>query len=248
MKWRTKWVLIAALLAAGGLLLTQGGSRRDAGNAVVAGGFAAVFPKSDEMDYDPPPPGSYALPAIKAMPDGMLLDWTGRERSLNEALAGKLSLVSFIYLSCSDENGCPAATATLFEIHERSLAIPSLRENVRLVTISFDPERDTVEAMESFRYSITIDKDAARKIEWLAFTGRSEADIRPVIDGFGQAVNRSPNSDVINHLLRLYLVDRSGAIRNIYGLGQIDPRLMMTDVETLLMEEGTLQKPVGAGG
>ena len=34
-------------------------------------------------------------------------------------------------------------------------------------------------------------------------------------------------------------IDRDGKIRNIYGLGLIDPRLLMTDVETLLMTEGT---------
>jgi len=35
----------------------------------------------------------------------------------------------------------------------------------------------------------------------------------------------------------MYLVDRRGYIRNVYGLGLIDPRLLMTDVQTLLMEE-----------
>jgi len=38
----------------------------------------------------------------------------------------------------------------------------------------------------------------------------------------------------------VFLVDRKGNIRNIYGLDLIDPRLLMTDIETLLLEDGTL--------
>ena len=57
---------------------------------------------------------------------------------------------------------------------------------------------------------------------------------------FGQVVDRSNDEDRLNHLLRMFLVDRKGNIRNIYGLGLIDPRLLMTDIETLLLEDGTL--------
>ncbi len=70
--------------------------------------------------------------------------------------------------------------------------------------------------------------------------GGQEA-LKPILDGYGQVVDRSTDLEQISHLLRIYLVDGQGHIRNIYGLGGlIDPRLLMTDVETLLMEEAGL--------
>ena len=36
--------------------------------------------------------------------------------------------------------------------------------------------------------------------------------------------------------MRVYLIDGQKRIRNIYSYGLLDPRLVMTDVRTLLME------------
>ena len=127
--------------------------------------------------------------------------------------------------------------ATLFDIHDTSIKVPGLREDVQLVTISFDPERDTVEAIDSFAYPIISDKSAKDKIEWHVLTTSGSDALQPILDGYGQVVDRTPDQDQISHLLRIYLVDREGEIRNIYGLGLIDPRLLMTVVETLLIEE-----------
>ena len=201
--------------------------------------LSSLFPQSEEFQFEPPAPGSYPLPVIKTAPDGTLLDIHGVERTLSEVLDGKISLVSFVYLMCTDEAGCPFAISTLFSIYEASEKVPELRDDVQLVVISFDPERDTVEAIESFAYPVTADKAAGKKLPMRVFTTRDEAALKPIIDGFGQAIDRPDDQEVINHLLRMYLVDRDGKIRNIYGLGLIDPRLLMTDVETLLMTEGT---------
>ncbi|WP_282608980.1 SCO family protein [Pelagibius sp. Alg239-R121] len=202
-----------------------------------AGNFADLFEKTEEYNFDPPVPGSYALPPLKQAPDGQVLDFVGRETELAGLLKGKISLVSFVYVLCSDENGCPIAMSTLFNIHEASAELPALRDDVQLVTISFDPERDTPEAMASFAYPVLSDAEKESKLDWRFLTTSGNRALKPIIDGFGQAIDRSGDEDVINHLLRMYLVDRSGRIRNVYGLGMIDPRLLMTDIETLMMEE-----------
>lgn len=201
--------------------------------------LSALFPRSEAFDFDPPAPGSYALPPLKIAPDGAVLDHRARDLRLANILDGRISLVSFIYLLCSDEQGCPLALSTLFDIHQMSAYAPGLREDVQLVTLSFDPERDTPEAIDSFAYPIQMDREADKKLDWHVLTTRDLTTLQPILDGFGQAVDRSGNDDTIQHLLRLFLVDRQGRIRNIYGLGMIDPRLLMTDVETLLIEERT---------
>jgi cytochrome oxidase Cu insertion factor (SCO1/SenC/PrrC family) len=39
-----------------------------------------------------------------------------------------------------------------------------------------------------------------------------------------------------NHTLRVFLIDRDGNIRNIYSSGTLDPRLVLADVRTLMLE------------
>ena len=225
-------VSLAAVLIAG-TWLAEGGTPPSNSPS----NFAALFERTAEYDFDLPEPGSYALPSLKPAPDGRVLDFTGEEEELAGLLEGKISLVSFIYVLCSDENGCPIAVSTLFDIHETSAQLPELREDVQLVTISFDPERDTPEAMASFAYPVLSDAEKTKKLDWRFLTTANDRALRPIIDGFGQAVDRSGDEAVINHLLRMYLVDRTGKVRNVYGLGMIDPRLLMTDIETLMMEE-----------
>lgn len=199
--------------------------------------MASVFEASDAYQFDPPAPGSYRLNRIKSAPDGRVLDVAGREHSLHDLTRGKISLVSFVYLTCGDVNGCPLAMSVFFDVHDASRDLPGLKEDVQLLTISFDPARDTVAAIEAFAYPITSDEEASTKLDWQVLTTSGPQALAPILDGYGQVVDRSEDQETISHLLRLFLVDRQGDIRNVYGLGFLDPRLLLTDIETLLMEE-----------
>lgn len=229
------FALVAGVAFAGGLAWTQ--QRQNPVVHQLPSPFSAVIEAREEFQFTPPKPGSYRLNRLKSAPDGTVLDINGTERNLSELTQGKITLVSFIYLMCSDENGCPLASSVLFELHDASLNLPGLNKDVQLMTISFDPERDTVEAIESFAYPVLSDTAADQKFDWHVLTTSGNEQLQPILDGYGQVVDRSTDQDQISHLLRMYLVDRKGDIRNVYGLGTIDPRLLMTDIETLLLEE-----------
>lgn len=223
----------AALALFGGALLYP----RIAAKPALPSPLSQVFPASEEYQFEPPKPGSYRLNRFKTAPDGKVLDINGETQNLRDLTRGKLTLVSFVYLTCGDINGCPLALSVLFDLHDTSLQLPGLHEDLQLMTISFDPARDTVEAIESFAYPVIHDREAGQKLNWHVLTTAGMGELQPILDGYGQVVDRSEGEDEISHLLRMYLVDREGVIRNVYGLGLIDPRLLMTDVETLLMEE-----------
>lgn len=206
-------------------------------SAGATGGIAALFPRSDSYDFPVPTPGSYDLPSIRPAPDGAVLGHDGAQHRLNSLLAGRISIVSFVYLNCAD--ACPLAMGMLFDIFHASGDAPGLRDRVQLVTISFDPARDTPAAMAVAAAPVLEDPGRAHKLPWRFLTTQSETELAPLLSGFGQVVDRSGDSGILNHLLRLYLVDERGRIRNIYGLGMIDPRLVMADVESLLIETPT---------
>src|SRR5207245_218150 len=99
------------------------------------------------MDFVPPPPGSYALHAIMRAPDGPVLDPDGRRLPLSRFTAGKITLLGFIYTSCADARGCPLAYQVFHTVRHRVSDDPDLRDHVRLVSLSFDPARDTPDVM-----------------------------------------------------------------------------------------------------
>lgn len=191
------------------------------------------------LGYDPPPPGTYQLPVIKAATDGEVVDTAGTSHRLFEYMHGYIVLLSFIYTRCSDTRGCPLATGVLYAIADALHHNPALARQVRLLTLSFDPAHDTPEAMR--RYADAV--DAGRKSAiWHRLTTTSPEALQPVLDGYGQYVVPIPDAEgkatgTYSHLLRVYLIDRQQRVRNIYSVDFLHPQVLLNDIKTLLMED-----------
>ena len=199
--------------------------------------LSVLFPRTEEFDFEAPEPGTYKLPTIKQAGDGTVLDIAGQATTLRQEFAGKITLLSFIYTRCSDTHGCPLATALLFDIFDVSQRSPRLAQNTKLITVSFDPARDDPQAMRDYGAPALNDQDRAKKMPWSFLTTATRDDLQPILESYGQAVSIATDSDTLKHVLRMYLIDRQGRVRNVYGLGFMDPRLLLADVETLLIEE-----------
>lgn len=195
-------------------------------------------PKAEEsatlaaFAYEPPAAGSYVLPVIRAAPDGKVLNSRGQAQSLQQVLSDRVILLSLVYANCETE--CPLATSTLFDLFYGTADAPDLANNLKLVSLSFDPARDTPAAMAAFGASALAEPGG--KSPWAFLTTTGVGDLKPILRGLGQSVLYRP-SGAIGHLLRVYLIDRRGRVRNIYGLETLDPRLLLADVRTLLLEE-----------
>jgi protein SCO1/2 len=183
-----------------------------------------------------PPPGSYRLPAIKRAAGGAVLDEAGRRHELSEVLHGRTTVLAFIYTRCGDL--CPAATLDMSQLQDLAAKDRRLLQRTRLVTMSFDPEHDTPEVMRDFATQWRSTDKAAP--EWLFLTAPDRETIAPVLAAYNQQVDRKPDPDSpggpLNHVLRAFLIDREGLIRNVYSLDFFDPNLVLNDVRTLLLE------------
>ncbi len=217
------------------------------GLAVAAASSAAHSTRRPELAddygfaYTPPEPGSYVLHRIKRAPDGELLDTQGRRRRLSELLAGHIGLVAFVYTRCSDPKGCPLLLDRLFAVHEISRIDPEIGDHLVMLSISLDPDYDRPELLASFEQS--VEPGGA---PWYWLTADDRETLRPLLRGFGQPM-ANVGGDQLYHLLRLFLVDPEGWIREIYGLGFLDPRAILGDVRTLLLkEEAPVRSPCDA--
>jgi protein SCO1 len=207
------------------------------GVSMVASGGPVDSARTAEYDYDAPAPGSYTLPVIKPAVDGALLDASGKPVRLRELTRGRITVMSFIYSRCADAKACPYATSVLLQIHRASAGDADLAKQLRLVSMSFDPVNDTPERMAA--YSALAPEHTAGA-PWHFVTARSQADLDPILAVYGQVVDKKKNpldpTGPLHHMLRVFLVDAAGNIRNIYSSGTLDLRLVLADVHTLMME------------
>ena len=205
--------------------------------------IAADFARDPDYDYDPPRPGSYTLPVVKLASDGALLDTDNNPVNLRDLTRGRITVLSFIYTRCAAPKACPYATGVLGQLHDFSAKDIALTKNMRLVSISFDPEYDTPQHLAAYSENV---QEAKSGCEWRFVTAKSRANLEPILAGYDQAVDKRANEldpqGPLYHTLRVFLIDRAGRIRNIYSSGTLDPRLVLADVKTLLLEEGKVSK------
>ena len=196
-----------------------------------------------DYDYEPPVPGSYDLPIIKLAPDGAILDSTGQALNLSALTRGRITVLSFMYTRCAAPKACPYATGVLYDLHAFSVDDQLLAKSMRLVSLSFDPDYDTPQRLASYSEAMRERKSGC---EWRFATTRSHAELDAILKGYGQAVDKRSNPNdpqgPLYHILRVFLIDRQGRIRNIYSSATLDPRLVLADVKTLLLEEKKLSK------
>ena len=190
--------------------------------ALLAGlACASVVPVSGHdgeplpaLDFDPPRPGTYTLHRIMAAPDGEVLGVDGRPQKLSRFTRERITVLGFIYTTCVDPEGCPLAYRVFDTVRETITATPALRDKVRLVTLSFDPARDSPSAMRAYAGS-RVSGDAGG-LPWYFLTTRSARALMPLVEGFGQdvrlTVDRSsgrPRRE-LSHVLKVFLIDPRG--------------------------------------
>ena len=123
------------------------------------------------LQFVPPPPGSYPLHRIMAAPEGRVLDVHGRAARLSQYLHDRITLLGFIYTTCADPDGCPLAYRVFDALKEAIAATPRLQGQVRFVTLSFDPARDTPDAMRRYAGSRVVEGDGG--LRWYFQIGRA---------------------------------------------------------------------------
>ena len=197
------------------------------------------------LPYEVPKAGTYTLSKVAPAGGGVVLDANGKEIELSNLLGDKIVLLTFIYSSCTDLNGCPLATAVFYKIKERFKHDPKLANSIRLISISFDPEHDTPEVMRL--YGAGFDEGDP---QWLFLTTESEEALKPIIDQYGQMVIKEYDEEgnytgAMAHVLRAFLIDRSKHIRQEYSVSFLHDQLVSADINTLLIEDGVITAEVG---
>jgi protein SCO1/2 len=135
------------------------------------------------------------------VPDFTLIDHT-RQRVRLSSLAGKVLVVNFIYTRCALPQFC-LRVSNNFGVLQKRFA-KELGKDVVLLTITFDPQRDTPEALAAYAAPWKPNPNT-----WHFLTG-PVADVRKVCALFG--VEYFPDEGLMNHSLRTAVIDRRGTL------------------------------------
>ncbi len=219
--WAPALALISCLLPVQGLSSEK--------SQVLAPGYGP-------LQFQPPAAGTYQLPPLGVAADGKVLDSNGAQRQLHQLTGDKLVLMGFIYTHCSDINGCPLAGFVMKKVQSLLLADESLADQVRLLSLSFDPEMDTPAALTDYARHFQRED-----FDWQFLTTASAQDLQPILDGYGQFRVKNYDDEgnytgSISHILRVYLIDRRRRIRNIYSSGFLHADTVVNDLRSLAWE------------
>ena len=181
-------------------------------------------------------------PRIGLAPGYAFTDQNGRQLT-SEDVRGKLTFYNFTYTNCSDP--CPQTTDTMAQIHRLVEGMDMGGVPVQFVTMAFDPDRDTPEALAA--YAAQIDPALnAEGSNWRFVTGPADR-LKNVIGG-GFGVYYQPSTDPAEAGSYTFdptiiMVDGNGIMRAIYERDLPDMQTVERDVKLVVAEVKNSEGP-----
>ena len=158
------------------------------------------------------------------IPDGAFVDQNGRKISF-QAFRGSTVVLTFIYTRCPLPTFCPMMDRNFVSIQEHMKSDVQLK-HVRLVTVSFDPTRDTPAVLRAHAKELDADLHV-----WTFLTGTEKA-VDDFAGKFGVYVVRNPNDQRdITHNLRTAVIGPDGVVKKIYTGNEWTPEDILSDLK-----------------
>lgn len=155
------------------------------------------------------------VPTLGLVPDFTLTDQTGAKFDSKEKLAGNVWVADFIFTTC--QGPCPRMSSQMAQVR-RSVMLP----DVRFVSFTIDPDRDTPEALAAYARRFHADSR-----NWFFLTGSKDALNRLSYNAFRLGSVGGP----LEHSTRFVLVDRKSRIRGYYDTSEPENiQKLMTDI------------------
>ena len=169
-----------------------------------------------------------------ALPAFSLTQRDGRPYG-TEQLRGKVWIVNFIFTRCPSI--CPALTRRIAKLQSQ-LATGRHWSQIRLVTISVDPQYDTPARLTEYAQLHQADSE-----HWLFLTGDRDAIWTLCEQGFKQTVaeNKQNPAIPILHTSNFLLIDRHLRMRGAYDALKDEPLAeLLRDLQRVLDETGDI--------
>ncbi|MBW3541757.1 MAG: SCO family protein, partial [Planctomycetes bacterium] len=226
------WGLAAAGLYVAWKNTQRAAEERSASGAPVANGAAKPIVLSPQQN---------TLPPQTAWDPAGVDDFSFTERSgrtvTKADLLGRPWAVCFVFTRCAGP--CLSITGQMRKLQEQTAG-----SDVRLVTITVDPDYDTPEQLQKYAHAFAAEED-----RWLFLTGDKDEIYRLIQDSFRLPVKeltgaeRKPGWEVL-HSTSILHVNAQGVVVGKYE-GRDDAEV--AKLRRALLDEASMLKPAAAG-
>ncbi|MCO6509998.1 MAG: SCO family protein [Aridibacter famidurans] len=182
----------------------------------------------------PEPPKEEVAVEGKKVIDFALTDQDGKTLTPKD-FAGKAWAVTFIYTACPLPEYCILMSRNFSDLANEIAEDPELADKVRLLSISFDPAKDTPEKLRSYGLGY-LGKDSKAKdfAIWKLAVGEDER-IRKIADFFGLRYEvDEKNKTHFNHSLRTVAIGPDGTVRKVFSGGDWKKQELLKELKASL--------------
>jgi len=188
-----------------------------------------ILAAPDPNDPAPTPNNNFAQIG-QPVPDFKLTDQDGKPISI-KSFEGKALAITFIYAKCPLPDYCIKMSANFSDIANQLKSNAELKDKVRLLSISFDPENDTPAKLRSYGIGYLGNDPKAKFDIWSLAVG-SDIEVRKIADFFGLDYKIDPdNKAVFNHNLRTAVIGPDGRVTKIFPGNQWTKADLLKELE-----------------
>lgn len=155
-----------------------------------------------------------------AIPPLAGLDQFGRHQALVDTDDARVAIVDFIYTRCASV--CLVLGDSYQQLQAQILAA-HLERRVRLVTVSFDPQRDTRDVIAAYAARMRVDPAV-----WTVLAPEDPAQLQAALNAFGVIVKPVDRGQFV-HNAAFHILDRQGRLARIVSIDQPRRALEVAD-------------------
>lgn len=175
-----------------------------------------IMSASNPAQPAPPPPDERFVQIGKEVPEFSLVNQDGKRISVKD-FRGKALAITFIYAQCPLPDYCIKMSTNFSDLANQIKGDPDLKDKIRLLSISFDPARDTPAKLKQYGagyYGKDVQPDFTL---WQLAVGK-DAEVKKIADFFGLRYEVDANDKTqINHSLRTAVISPDGKVTKIFS-------------------------------
>jgi protein SCO1/2 len=151
----------------------------------------------------------------KEAPNFSLTNQDGKKISIKD-FRGKALAITFIYRECPLPEYCIKMSKNFSDLAKQIKDDPELKDKMRLLSISFDPARDTPEKLKQYGAGYLGPDTQPDFTVWQLAVG-PDSEVRKIADFYGLQYQVDENDKTqINHSLRTIVISPEGKVTAIF--------------------------------
>ena len=172
----------------------------------------------------------------RPVPDFSLTNQDGKKFSIKD-YRGKALAITFIYARCPLPDYCIRMSKNFSDLAMVLNKDVELKDKIRLLSISFDPENDTPEKLRSYGIGYMGNPNPPDFTVWQLAVG-TDAEVRKIGDFFGLDYRIDENNKTqINHNLRTAVISPEGNVTKMFAGNEWTPAQLLNELKASTAEQ-----------